>query len=204
MAIKNKDGSVYKLRGPNPLMQTQQEWDRSKLNLFNIGAQKREIVIEAKPEDHITTIKKTPVKPKARVIEARKFIEEIKSEPVAPVIQQQIPPKPREDDQATRLLKERGVTFYCAPAISRTVKDDFYGNSYGVLEYGDKYEFRAVPIDESDLELQFWCLDAVTTGSVIYRKDRRGERWWRIRQAAPESGGWLVNCIPSDSSPDFS
>lgn len=38
MAIRDKDGKVYKLRGPNPLMNGQSlDWDKSKLKLHNFS-----------------------------------------------------------------------------------------------------------------------------------------------------------------------
>lgn len=38
MAIRDKDGKVYKLRGPNPLMNDQNlDWDKSKLKLHNFS-----------------------------------------------------------------------------------------------------------------------------------------------------------------------
>ena len=35
MGIKDKDGNVYKLRGPNPIMNKQDQWDKSKIKLIN-------------------------------------------------------------------------------------------------------------------------------------------------------------------------
>jgi hypothetical protein len=201
MAIYDRNGNVYKLRGPNPIMQTQREWDRSKLQLINLGGKTHEMVVEAESE-HVAVIKKETPKPRAKTVDAHKFIEEIRAIPAEPVAPQ-IPPKPRLDDTVAKILKERGATFYCAPAVSRTVKDDFYGNSHGVLEYGEKYLFQGIPIDESDFELQFWSLDPVTVGSIVYRKDR-GERWWKVREVMDQSGGWISNCLPSEVNPDFS
>ena len=45
MAIKDKDGKGYTLRGPNPLMKAQQEWDKTKIRLFNMRGGRHEEVI---------------------------------------------------------------------------------------------------------------------------------------------------------------
>ena len=44
MAIKNKDGSVYKLRGPNPLMKEQDRWNLKKTKIYNLGQGETEVV----------------------------------------------------------------------------------------------------------------------------------------------------------------
>ena len=47
MAIKDRDGKVYKLRGPNPLMKDQREWDKRRTKFFNLDGWKSEVVEDA-------------------------------------------------------------------------------------------------------------------------------------------------------------
>lgn len=83
--------------------------------------------------------------------------------------------------------------------------DDLYGNVYQTTQYGDKFIFDAVVVDESDLQLQFWCVRPITINSIVYRKIREGgERWWRIKDIEPKTGGFLAVAIISDTNPDFS
>ena len=117
MAIKDKDGNVYKLRGPNPLVKNRSDWDRSKMKLINMGEWKSETI-----EDHSTTkyekentidiaeeldLFEGPEQPKS--VSASNFIQElaqqepeIKSEPIPEVTI-------NVDRQLARVFKERGV-----------------------------------------------------------------------------------------------
>lgn len=214
MAIKDKDGKIFTLRGPNPLMKTQQEWDRSRIIMFNLGGHREEMII-ADVKNPVKEFKKHIVdigeelkleKPRAKSIDAKKFIQQIQ-EPVEEAVLK-LPEQAvlNVEPKMARILKERGVAYYCAPAIAKkTHIDDFYGHTYETTQYGDKYLFDAVIIDESDLELQFWCVRAVSVDSVIYKKvTGGGERWWRIKEIESKTGGWLVKAITSDSNPDFS
>ena len=221
MAIKDKDGKVYKLRGPNPLVKNQVEWDRHKLKLINLSWQ-NEVVEDAKnpvkafDETLVKIDEELDLKPNAEanvaVIEPQQFIEEIQAEPVPelepePIPEPQAKPEPKvieANKKIARIFRERGAEFFCAPVIGkRTHLDDLYGHSYDTLQYGDKFVFDAVVLDQSDLETQFWCMRQLSIGSIIYRKER-GERWWRIKDIEPKSGGYIVTSIISDTNPDFS
>jgi hypothetical protein len=220
MAIKDKEGKVYTLRGPNPLMKAQQEWDKSRIKLFNMRVRHEEVVTDlrnpveafnATVVDIGQDLKLKAKEKRAKTIEPRKFIEEIREMPKEEPPQIFRMPEPEApvlnvDPKMARILKERGVEYYCAPAIGRkTFTDDFYGSTYDTIEYGDKFVFDAVIIDQSDLELQFWCIKPVTAQSVVYRKIKQGgERWWRINDVEQKTGGWLAKAITSDSNPDFS
>jgi len=219
MAIKDKDGKIYVLRGPNPLLKSQQEWDKSKVRLFNIHNRHEEVVEDFRNpvEEFNSTVVdigqelKLKQRERAKVIEPRKFIEEIREMPKeepTPVFRMPEPEVPvlNVDPKMSRILKERGVEYWCAPAIGRkSITDDFYGSTYDIIEYGDKFVFDAIVIDQSDLELQFWCIKPVTSQSVVYRKVKQGgERWWRVNDVEPKTGGWLAKAITSDSNPDFS
>jgi len=220
MAIYNSNGKIYTLRGPNPLMKTQQEWDRSKIQLINMGRKSEVIVHDARnPVEEFNAsvvdigedlkLKQTPPK-RAKTIDPKKFIEEIRQAPKEKPNVFKIPeaqqPTLNVDPKMSRILKERGAEYYCAPAIGRKDHtDDLYGNSYSTVEYGEKFLFDALIIDQSDLELQFWCVRLITPQSVIYKKVRQGgERWWRVADIEAKTGGWLAKAVTSDSNPDFS
>lgn len=212
MAIKDKDGNVYKLRGPNPLMQNQREWDRSKMQLINLSGWKSEIVTDERVPSNVLTIHSTP--PEAKVISARAFLQDIQlqeseSEPEPepesePEPEPESEPEPELSDETERVLKEKGSPFYCAPVVATSTTDDLYGEVYHRLRYGEKYLFNAVVIDENDLGIQIWCAQPITENSIILRKTHLGDRWWKIKQVEQKTGGYLAVGIPSDISPDFS
>lgn len=233
MAIKNKDGSVYKLRGPNPIMKDQAEWDKSKIKLINcnewnlqIIEDKRNPIKEMKSQtidigEELELEENPPVENIAtKTIPANQFINEIKvketklkKEPQkvnleVEVVKQSSPVVLNVDSKTAKILQERGTQFYCAPVVgTKTHTDDLYGETYKTLVYGEQYIFDAVIIDQSDLQLQFWCIKSIAKGSIIHKKSLEkegGERWWRVEELEPKSEGFLVVASISDTNPDFS
>lgn len=205
MAIKDKNGNVVKLRGPNPVMRDQADWDASKVKLINCGW-KSEVVV-----DHRSPAKEMKARtidigeelgleenPKTKIVPAKQFIAEMvapakpKPKPVPP------PPKPPEpepeidieievvqpdqpvtlnvDPRAARLLRDKSVVYRYVPVVGQKKhKDDFYGDSYETPIYGEQGELDAVVVDLSDLQLQFWCVRPITKGTVLHRKDESKE-----------------------------
>lgn len=217
MAIKDKDGSVYRLRGPNPLLKDQKEWDLARIRLINLGwketivEDKRSPIQEAKMHS-IDIGEELGLKenPKGKVVPAKEFISEI-AQPVkqSPKIEEPVLDEPVQinvDPRMARILKERGVEYYCAPCIGyKTHTDNLYGDSYKTSVYGEQYMFDAIVIDQSDFQLQFWCVKAINKDSIAFKKDKEGgERWWRVLDVEPKTGGYLVRLNVSDSNPDFS
>lgn len=223
MAIRDKDGNVYKLKGVNPIMRDQVDWDKKKMRLINMKEWKTEIVEDARnPVEEFKTdfnvvnigedlnLFQGPEPPQTEVVKAQDFIDDINAN------QEQPEPKETElqkeevvfdlDPRTARLIRERGVEYYCAPAIgSKEHRDDLYDSSYTTTQYGEKFVFDAILVDQSDFELQFWCVRPMTVNSVVYRKVRQGgERWWRVRDVESKTGGYLVSAVVSDSNPDFS
>ena len=222
MAIKDKDGSTYKLKGFNPIMRDQQDWNKSKMQLINMGSTKVEIIKDKK--NPIKKFKKDfnvvdigeeldlfkgPEPSKTKVVKAEEFIQDINSTE-EPIIKPESVVKPEVvlnvDHHTANIIKQRGVEYYCAPSIgTKEHKDELYGSSYSTTKYGESYLFDAVVIDQSDLELQFWCVRHLGKDSIVYKKVRQGgERWWRVLKIEEKTGGYLVSASVSDSNPDFS
>jgi len=222
MAIKNKEGKVYKLRGPNPIMKDQNKWDIDKLKFENMGWNSEIVTDERNPIQKFKTdfnvvdigeelgLVEAPEASTA-VVKPQEFIKEVQEEPVA--VPEPVEAKPEEDQvvlnvdpQLAKIIKERGVEYYCAPVIGKKEHvDDLYDNSYFTVQYGTKFVFDAVVVEESDLELQFWCVRPVTVDSIVFRKVKmKGQRWWRIVDIEPKTGGYLCRAITSDTNPDFS
>lgn len=190
MAILNRDGSVFALRGPNPLMLTQDDWDRSKVTLINMSLKQDVVKDEASPPPDVPDVAEVLAEG-TRTVSAAEFVGEVVIE-AAP--------------QVARMIKQRSVEYYCAPAVGvKTHVDELYGDSYDTPVYGEQYLFDAVVIDASDLQIQVWCATPVSVNSVIYRKSGQGgERWWRVASSEPRSGGYLLTASVSNVNPDFS
>lgn len=225
MAIKDKDGKVYTLRGPNPFMQTQAEWDRNQIIFHNFGWRSEIVHDERNPvEEFNKTVvdigKELDLKSNNGFVNAKEFIEEIRQKPFEePKPEPKSEPKPEEpvrsnvvtinvDERAARLLKDRGVQYFCVPVIDQKVhKDSLYDSTYTTPVYGDKMAFDAIIVDQSDFQLQLWCMKIIPKGSVIYQMAKGGEwerRWWKVENYEPKTGGYILLASISDSNPDFS
>lgn len=209
MAIKDKDGKVYSLRGPNPLMKDQKVWNKGNVRLINMKFWDKD-VIEAEDKDLTEFNAKilnigteldlaTNEESATRVIDAKSFVAEIQATP-----QKEEPVEINANERMYRILKERGMEYHCAPAIDkRTHTDNLYGDKRQYYVYGDKYMFDAIVIDQTDFQLHFWCVRPITVGSIVYHNSKEG-RWWRVMEVNEKTGGFMAECGISDSNPDFS
>ena len=213
MAIRDTDGSIYRLHGPNPIMKTQELWDDSQITLINLKwtgevvTDPKNPIAEARSKVRDISHRTKPRPKSTHAVPSRDFIKEvqkvepaIKEEP-APVVINVVP-------EVAKVLQERGATFFCAPVIGfKEHNDDLYGTSYRTPTFGDQYTFDAIIIDQSDLQIQFWSAKEITKGSVVYQKAQAGEwerRWWEITQSEPKAGGFMSLGNISHLNPDFS
>lgn len=214
MGIKDKDGKPYKLRGPNPIMITQKEWDCSMIKLFNMDNWESETIEDEKNLDQPNDI--TDIGQVLQLVDNNNFIgqraippqefvqEMMKNEVVEKPVQ---PPEPvKKQSDSAKILKNHGVQYFCSPVVDhRIVVDELYGTSYKKFIYGDKFLFNAIIVEQTDLVLQIWCMKTLLAGSVIYKRDKQGgERWWRVKNSEVQGDGFLVTCDVSDVNPDFS
>lgn len=234
MAIKNKDGTTYQLRGPNPLMKDQADWDKTSIKLINLTGKSEIVKDDHNPieeaNSNIVNIRDELKLTGTKVVRASDFIKEINQaqemmpqfeepesipEPVVVpetvVIPDPTPEPTKEvqinlDERLARIIKERGVEFYCAPAVDmKKVKDSLYGSSYETIIYGKQFIFDAIVLAESDLQIQFWSVNLIPINSVILKRDPEGgERWWRVSKNQPKTGGYISLGDISNSNPDFS
>lgn len=231
MAIKDKDGNVYKLRGPNPLVKEMREWDKSAVKLINLGSRSEIVIDKRNPVRESMAnvvnigneLNLTPNE--SHVVSGRDFVNELIETPSEPAeIPQPIEPvrapepktqppviepvvaQPTTNPQLEKIFQTKGVEYYCAPVIGyKKFDDQLYGSSYTVPRFGTSFVFDAIVVDYSDLELQFWSIREITKDSIVYRKDPQGgERWWKVNVITNKTGGYLCTCSVSDLNPDFS
>lgn len=214
MAIKNKDGSPYKLRGPNPLMNEQnQDGD---FVLHNMSwkdieipdlEERRDLNKNFKKKNDPKPATKTEFKPEP-IPEVSKILEpepepEIKPTPEPEPILEPEPEPPPEVKTITNT-----VDVWCLPAI--------YEGSR--IKYLEKVMFQAVIVSNNGLQLIFWTnIDLAKKGSIIFpfRNSEGGTygeySWWKVSQVIgpdkderlKESGGLLHVCVPSELTPNF-
>lgn len=194
MPILDREGKVYSLRGPNPIMESQDTWDYSQIILLNFKPETPIILPDSKRPNRIVTERK--------LSPAEEFLQELSMpDPVAEVI---ILDEEEEegDAQLTVLMREHSILFLCIPVTNRTQHDSVYGDRYISQEYGEQIELHAIITDESDLALEFWSPVQLQPKTVVFPQNFK-RRCWKVERSEENSGGHLHFAVPSEVNPSF-
>ena len=207
MAIRDKHGNVVKLVGPNPLMKTQDNWDFKHVKLINCGW-KPIIVSDTKnPIEKFKSDYDIPditnmLKEISIPIENTLEVASIQKDEVTSI--QEDEEKPKEVlFNKNEFIDKHKIMFLCVLAKETTVNDELYGDSYTPTVYGDKFQFSAIIIKQSDVMLEIWTESDITINSIVYPQND-SKRWWKIKSSFAKSGGNVITAITSDVNPDFS
>lgn len=216
MALKNKDGSFYKLAGPNPIMKDQQLWADGNYELHNMNWDVE--TQKAKSESNYNV--KVPIKDSfLQELEKTKIEEKISDNSI---VEEKLPIKVYEIEKKEEIIERKSIvkpdlkkqeeendselekTFiHCLPATIRTTKDDLYGDVYQTIKYGQPTSFEAIILDQQDFTMTVWTdTDKISIGSVLYPKCNF-KRWWRVKAKEKKANGWIIVSIPSDYQPSF-
>lgn len=216
MVIKNKDGTVYKLKHPNPIMLEQDLWSGFEIHNMNFT------------EDTVVNTNKDVKKVKKKIELGKEIIDstannekrEVVSIHSAPVQENpmpaisQLPEKttPESVEDATierppsineKLLNYKRTIANCLQADFKEHIDDLYGERSTKINYKNKFTFEAIFIDEDDLNLVFWThLNKVTKHSIIYPRNKE-KRWWKVTNVKNAPEGYFISCMPSQYHPNF-
>ena len=223
MTIKQKNGNVYTLQGPNKLAENQTKWDFSKLIFHNFNWDEIKFgnkEIDKKiPQDNIQLNFEPEIdESKITYIDKEELkVEESKNQEIKLE-------ESKNEEQLTfnmPFLKNK-VLMKCLPAKIEIKKDQLYGESWIKINYSSKIIFPTVLITNSDLILEFWTNDPnelISEHSIVYpfqyetynnttqsydRVPFDDRRWWKINKKEKKDMGWLFTAIPSQDQPDFS
>ena len=224
MVIKNKDGSVYKVRGPNPIMMSQEVWDNFEVHNMDFSPDivnnKQNPQKPNKKLDFGTTTTVTaeqqkpemptpPPPPKEAKIKEEVKIQEFeipdftKPEPTQS-------PQPETDEEVLRpqtvnekLRNYKKDIMYCMLAETKEVVDPLYSDKTVKIKYTRNFVFENFIIKEDDMELIFWShLDFLTKNSILYPKNDT-RRWWKINSVRSAPEGCFIVCGPTDIQTSF-
>ena len=222
MALYNKDGTLYRLQGPNPIMKTQVMWTNFVLHNMKWDSEKSEdlnpIVPSPPPikvsESFISELE--VVQPEIKVVESAsdlppvesksQEIKVIENKPETPSIE--IAPKPpvqkTESTKVARQDDDIEKTFiHVLPATIKNKKDHLYGDSYQTIQYLKPTSFEGVILEHDDIFFKVWTdTNQFQEGSVLYPK-MQIKRWWRVQEVISQAGGYILICMPSDYQPSF-
>jgi hypothetical protein len=212
MPIKDRDGNIYKIQKPNPVMKEQEFWNKSKLKLINfdfineVVSDEGEVVIKdvinkngpipKKEIENILVLKPEPI------IENKPIVIENKPEPIIenkPIVNK---PIVKEITDREKKIKEMKIQVYCLPVFDSEVKDDVYGDKYLVKSYGDKFTFEAIMVEEEDLFCKFWTNTKIPSSSIVYPKNQ-SRRWWQVQNLESMDNGYMITAAPTQANPDF-
>lgn len=208
MALKNKDGTPYRLAGPNPVMKTQSFWGDFQLHNMKWSGEKYLDTlsrnIEKSPKSFVEELEETKGDIQI-VVPGVKSMEAPAEQPEEAEIVERRPEVRRDAsrDEARDQSSVDKVFIHCLPAIVRMKRDELYGDVYKKVTYGDPFSFEGVVISEDDMSLQFWTTVDVKDESIVYPKIN-SKRWWRVLSSEKKAAGVLYLTVPSDKQPSFS
>lgn len=214
MTIKQKDGNVYILQGPNKLAENQIKWDFNKLIFHNfdwdeITCKNNLDITDVISKDNINS----SFEPKIADTKIAHFEKE----------EQKEENKTNDIEQQFHLpFLRKKVIMKCLPAIVHNKKDPLYGETWLEISYSSKIIFPTVIISIQDLFLEFWTTDpenVISEHSIVYpflyeiynnktqsydKVPFDDRRWWKVNKKEKKDNGWLFTSAPSKDQPDFS
>ena len=198
--LKNKDGTPYKLSGPNPMMKNQEVWGNFIVHNMEWEEEKSENNQKLVPVETDFNIRESFI---SSLDEAK---EELKSKEELPPVEKKEPPErkkvvilePKEDD-----VDIEKVFIHCLPAFTRKKKDELYGDETNMIRYGDPVSFEGVMLQQEDFFIKVWTdVENINIGSILYPKTNF-KRWWRVQEKTIKGTGWILIAMPSDYQPSF-
>jgi hypothetical protein len=197
MPIRNKDGTEYRLKSPNPLVKQQERWGDN-IVLHNL---KWESVMLPDESDLIPLV--SDLKPKQEKIEETLPVQkEIKPEIIPP--KQEVKPEEKSSINTKNI-----ILMHCLPAAEKVIKDELYGDIKTKIQYGDKFIIEGLVVEQNDLTFKFWTIIDLGKKSILYPyKWKNGPsvgdfRWWQVTSTEIKANGFLINCIISTYQPHF-
>lgn len=231
MAIKNKDGSVFKLRGPNPLMRDQKFWEgnedvvvhnfdkiksvdgeESTATTQKFNSNFGKVYETTYTEDEMPKESRVVVLPKEKQEEPKQTSFTYKAKPKPETETPKIEKDELKEEPIASNEKNKShfrnlerVYLHCLPANIKSVKDRLYGETKTEISYDKPFRFQAAVVTNQDMIFEFWTtIEKVKKGSIVYHSEYRN--WWKVNKVMPtvENDGFIAQCIQSDTHPDFS
>lgn len=214
MVIKNKNGTEYKLRGPNPIMIKQDIWEGFELHNMNFHEETIESNNKTKIGANKLNLGKTVI---VKNEESQLIVtKNEKTEDTKPSVVNQKPEEPKvnisfeadKDVIRPKTINEKLQNYLkdilcCLPADVRIITDKLYEEKTVKITYGQSFSFEAVIIKDDDLEFVFWShLENIKKYSIIYPKNKT-KRWWKVQSINEAPEGYFFACVPSEVHPSF-
>lgn len=211
MSIYNKDGSIYKLDGPNPQMKNQNLWEDFTTHnmswtseLFPDSLEKFDLKSIISPKEEFLN-ELTSTKEKVNEFDALKNIEE-EYERVKQELEKVKKLKDKQEVKKTEntisSLDVKKTFIYCLPSFVKIKEDGLYGDITQTISYKDPTSFEGVIINQNDFFIEIWSEIFYEKESIIYPRNS-DKRWWKIQTNEEKVGGYLMKAVPSVDQPSF-
>jgi len=194
MALRNKDGSTYRLQSPNALMKNQSIWTDYILHNMKWNS------IEHKSNQVVNKMESNLVLKDTFVQELEMTKNEISNNLINDVEKKEAIVVKDKNVKGKNDIKK--TFMFCLPAIVLKKTDSLYNEEYNSIEYDNPFSFEAIVVQEEDLYYKFWATLKIESESVIYPKSNT-KRWWRVNSKEEKGNGFIYICIPSNYQPHF-
>jgi hypothetical protein len=214
MALKNKDGSVYRLRGPNPILKDQKLWESFQTHNMHWqgdtspdGSELQAIKTDFQVRNNfLDDLDQAAAEQEAQITEI-KVVETLKKPETIKVTENRVVEAPAPENIVAKAIDVSKIFIHCLPAVISDKKDAVYGDNYQTIKYNKPFSFEGVLLDQSDLTFKFWTqaddfTNQIQQGSIVYPKINQ-RRWWRVQTKVEKTGGWIITGHPSDYQPHF-
>lgn len=198
MAIKNKDGTIFKLVGPNPIMKNQDFWEESVLHNFEYKEITTSEVLQ-KEEEQDPDVMKIVISEEQPELPEYKKIEEVVPEEIEVTIKEVPVPEKKKKKEEIKIPKWQA---HCLPAVVETVEDQLYGDSKRKISYGNRFSMELIISEENDLLLKAWTNIHIGEESIVFIVKEK--RWWKVDKCEINHGGFMIYCSVSAITPSFS
>jgi hypothetical protein len=194
MVLRRKDGTDYKISGPNPIMKSQSLWD-DEVKLHNMTysdvVTSRTVADVPIPVEecyaNADTEPTEAVYPDLQSIAAEEI--QVRARPVN-ISNIEVPKR--------KILQMPKQLAYCLPAYEQ--EDPVYGEKK--LVYGIKFKIDVLVLYATDVESHLWtAAGGVTVKSIVFLTN--DYRWWMVTEMVPKDGGWWIKGVPSSITPSF-
>lgn len=198
--IFKKDGSIYQLRGPNPIMSQQKLWDADEKLVLHNCKWKAALVDKPVKEQSSNFKPQTPELPTSNE-NSLQISDQVPDEPVEVEFVESVELEITKTEATTLDPNIKRTIMHCLQAEEYDVVDELYGDVRKKYKFKTQFTVEVVILSITDLSLVFWTTKNLNRHSIVYPLNNE-KRWWQISNV-DEHEKFVHTAIPTDWNPNF-